>query len=49
MRGMEELLRAEASTGAAVTGGVGHTPGWQCRAWECSQRLPVKPAGQMHT
>ena len=35
--------------GVAATGRVGHTPGWQCRAWECSQRLPVKPAGQMHT
>lgn len=30
-------------------GVAGYTPGWQCRACECSQRLPVKPARQMHT
>lgn len=40
--------RGEHPRVAAVTR-VGHAPGWQCRAWECSQRLPVKPAGQMHT
>lgn len=46
--GMGRQQREEAGPGATATGVGGCIPGWQCRACECSQRLPVKPAGQTH-
>lgn len=55
-QGVVEGGYADAATGrgkrlgvAATDGADGCPPGWQCRACECSQRLPVKPAGHTHT